>query len=301
MPRCPPPHPDACLVDTLWTDEYFSAYFPAFASRSVFPAAPERSLEDVPVGVTYTLLSLFHDGGGWMYPLVLCSLFALGVIVAKGYTLWVARRRSKQVLEEVETLARAGRLDDAIRVAAETPGPVAAILYSGLRRVRERQTGADIEKAIQTTGVIELGFLERGLTVLATVSNVAPLLGFLGTVAGMISAFGAIAAAGQVEASLVASGIKVALITTAAGLIIAVPVNIAYNFFVTRIDKLIIEMEEGTANVLNLVWDMEGQGGAAALSPGAGVRRHSPRPATGSIEGMGTPDRGADSDSHHQP
>jgi hypothetical protein len=85
--------------------------------------------------------------------------------------------------------------------------------------VRARQTGADIEKAIQTTGVIELGFLERGLTVLATISNVAPLLGFLGTVAGMISAFGAIAAAGQVEASLVAGGIKIALITTATGLI----------------------------------------------------------------------------------
>jgi biopolymer transport protein ExbB len=113
--------------------------------------------------------------------------------------------------------------------------------------VRERQTGRDIEKAIQTTGVIELGFLERGLAVLATISNVAPLLGFLGTVAGMISAFGAIAEAGQVEATLVAGGIKIALITTATGLIIAIPVNVAYNFFVTRIDKLIMEMEEGTA------------------------------------------------------
>jgi biopolymer transport protein ExbB len=258
-------------------------------------------LEEARTGVTYSLLSLFHDGGGWMYPLVLCSLFALGVIFAKAYTLWAAHRQSKNVLEEVETLARGGRLDDAIRVAAETPGPVAAILYSGLRRVRERQTGADIEKAIQTTGVIELGFLERGLAVLATISNVAPLLGFLGTVAGMISAFGAIAEAGQVEASLVASGIKIALITTAAGLIIAVPVNVAYNFFVTRIDKLIMEMEEGTAHVLNLVWDMESAGGVAALTGGVGVRRHSPKPLTDSVEGMGTPDRGAASDSDHQP
>jgi biopolymer transport protein ExbB len=252
-------------------------------------------------GVTYNLLSLLHDGGGWMYPLLLCSLFALGVIIAKGYTLWAARRRSKEVLEQVESLARGGKLDQAIRVAAETPGPVAAILYSGLRRVRERQTGADIEKAIQTTGVIELGFLERGLAVLATISNVAPLLGFLGTVAGMISAFGAIAEAGQVDAALVASGIKVALITTAAGLIIAVPVNVAYNFFVTRIDKLIMEMEEGTSHVLNMVWDMERVGGAAALSAGAGVPRHSARPATDSVEGRGTPDRGAASDSDHQP
>lgn len=258
-------------------------------------------MEEARTGVTYTLLSLFHDGGGWMYPLVLCSLFAFGVIIAKAYTLWAAHRRSKDVLQEVETLARSGKLDEAIRVAADTPGPVAAILYSGLRRVQERQTGADIEKAIQTTGVIELGFLERGLAVLATISNVAPLLGFLGTVAGMISAFGAIAEAGQVDATLVASGIKIALITTATGLIIAIPVNIAYNFFVTRIDMLIMEMEEGTAHVLNLVWDLEGAGGAAALSAGTGVPRHSPRPVTDSVEGMGTPDRGAASDSDHQP
>jgi biopolymer transport protein ExbB len=253
------------------------------------------------VGARYSLLSMFHDGGAWMYPLILCSLFALGVIIAKSYTLWAAHRRSRSVMEEVEGLARSGRLDDAIRAAAETPGPVAAILYSGLRRVRARQTGADIEKAIQTTGVIELGFLERGLTVLATISNVAPLLGFLGTVAGMISAFGAIAAAGQVEASLVAGGIKIALITTATGLTIAIPVNVAYNFFVTRIDKLIMEMEEGTANVLNLIWDMESPTSAMALASAGGVPRHGPRPATGAIEGQGTPDRGAAPDRDHQP
>jgi biopolymer transport protein ExbB len=259
-------------------------------------------LEETAVGVSYTLLTLFHDGGAWMYPLILCSLFATGVIIAKGYTLWAAHRQSKSVLEEVEGLVRSGRLDDAIRVAAETPGPVAAIMYTGLRRVRDRQVSSDIEKAIQTTGVIELGFLERGLAVLATIANVAPLLGFLGTVAGMISAFGAIALAGQVEASLVAGGIKVALITTASGLIIAIPVNLAYNFFVTRIDKLIMEMEEGTAHVLNLIWDMDKYGGAAALAARAGVAgRHSPRPLTDSVEGMGTPDRGAASDTDHQP
>ncbi|CAN5778844.1 MotA/TolQ/ExbB proton channel family protein [soil metagenome] len=253
------------------------------------------------VGTRYSLQSMFNDGGAWMYPLVLCSLFALGVIIAKAYILWAAHRRSRSVLVEVEGLARKGRVDEAIRVAAETPGPVAAILYAGLRRVQSRQSGRDIEKAIQTTGVIELGFLERGLTVLATISNVAPLLGFLGTVAGMISAFGAIAEAGQVEASLVAGGIKIALITTATGLIIAIPVNVAYNFFVTRIDKLIMEMEEGTSNVLNLIWDMDLAGGSAALAATGGVPRHGPRPATGAVEGKGTPDRGAAADSDHQP
>ncbi|HSJ30852.1 MAG TPA: MotA/TolQ/ExbB proton channel family protein [Longimicrobiales bacterium] len=259
-------------------------------------------MEESGVGSTYTLLTLFQDGGAWMYPLVLCSLFAFGIIIAKAYTLWAARRRSKSVLAEVETLVRAGKIDEAVRVSAETAGPVAAILYSGLKRVRAEQRTNDIEKGIQTTGVIELGFLERGLTILATISNVAPLLGFLGTVAGMISAFGAIAAAGQVEAALVAEGIKIALITTAAGLIIAVPVNVAYNYFVTRIDKLIMEMEEGTSHVMNLIWDMERPGGPrAALVAGPGVPRHGHIPATGSVEGMGTPDRGAAPDSDHQP
>src|SRR5690606_3408217 len=161
-----------------------------------------------------------------------------------------------RILAEVSELIQQNRIEEAIRLCEETPGPVAAILLSGLRRSLDRSyTSADIEKAIKTTGTIELGFLERGLPVLATVSNVAPLLGVLGTGAGMISAFAATEIAGQGEATLVAGGIKIALITPAAGLIIAVPVNIAYNYFVTRIDKLIIEMEEGSARVLNMIWD----------------------------------------------
>jgi biopolymer transport protein ExbB len=249
----------------------------------------------------YTLIDMFHDGGWFMYPLLLCSLFALGAILAKGYTLWAAGRRSRRLLEEVETLTRAGKINDAITLTRGEPGPVAAILAAGLGRMQERFPGDEIESAVKSVGIIELGFLERGLTVLATIANVAPLLGFLGTVAGMISAFGAIAEAGQVEATLVAGGIKVALITTAAGLIIAIPVNIAYNYFVTRIDKLIRAMEEGTSHVLNLVWDQERPARVAAAAAPVGLPMHGHRPATDSIEGMGTPDRGARPDSDHQP
>jgi biopolymer transport protein ExbB len=221
----------------------------------------------------YTLIDMFRDGGGWMYPILLCSLFAVGAICAKSYTLWLAERGSKRLLATVEQLCRAGRIAEAIELTDRTHGPVAAVLNAGLRRHRDRFDSTDIEAALTTTGVVELGFLERGLVVLATVSNVAPLLGFLGTVAGMISAFGAIATAGQVEASLVAGGIKVALITTAAGLIIAIPVNVAYNYFVTRIDKLIRSMEEGTAQVLNLVWDWDQgtRGASTATDAGNGL------------------------------
>ncbi len=211
-------------------------------------------------------MTLFNDGGFMMYPLILCSLIAVGVMIAKGWTLWVAHHESRKLLDGIEDLTQSGRLEDAIAMAEDTRGPVAAILLAGLRRVEERQSGghssgSDVQKAIATTGVIELDFLERGLAVLGTIANVAPMLGFLGTVIGMILAFQAIEIAGQVDPSLVASGIKVALITTAAGLAIAIPVNVGYNFFVTRIDRLIQDMEEGAQKVLNLIWSLEDREG----------------------------------------
>jgi biopolymer transport protein ExbB len=215
---------------------------------------------------SYELLTIFVDGGFMMYPLILCSLVALGVIIAKAWTLRVAHRDSQGLLDEIEALGSAGHLDKAIERARETRGPVAAILLTGLRRLKENQRGKDITKAIKTTGTLELDFLERGLTVLATIANVAPMLGFLGTVIGMIAAFDAIEAAGQVEPALVASGIKIALITTAAGLTIAIPVNISYNYFVTRIDALIADMEQGTQAVLDLIWRAQDEQRAASTT-----------------------------------
>ena len=124
----------------------------------------------------------------------------------------------------------------------------------------------ELEQVVSTTGAIELSFLERGLVILATIANVAPLMGFLGTVAGMILAFDSIATAGDVDPTTVAGGIKVALLTTAAGLTIAIPINIGYNFFVSRIDKLIVDMEESTQKVLNLAWDLESEGKLRVVS-----------------------------------
>jgi biopolymer transport protein ExbB len=213
------------------------------------------------VDTSYSLMTLFADGGWFMYPLLLCSMVALGVIFAKGWTLRIADRGTQKVLSEVGKAMREGRLDDATEIAFVTPGPAAAILLAGLRRIQGKRLGAgELDAAINVTGTIELGFLERGLVILATVANVAPLLGFMGTVAGMIEAFGAIEAAGQVEPALVAGGIKVALITTAAGLVIAIPVNVMYNFFVTRIDSLIVDMERGADDILKLAWALEREG-----------------------------------------
>jgi biopolymer transport protein ExbB len=220
----------------------------------------------------YHLLSLFSDGGFMMYPLVLCSLIALGVIIAKSWTLRVAHSSTKRVLAEVEEAAAEGRIGDAVELAAARPGPAAAILVAGLRRIIAGDAEEkELATAIRTTGTIELGFLERGLVILATVANVAPLMGFLGTVIGMIIAFASIEAAGDVDPTLVAGGIKVALLTTATGLFIAIPVNIGYNFFVTRIDTLILDMEQGARKVLDLAY---GRGlGVPMASTGASTVR----------------------------
>lgn len=213
------------------------------------------------MGTQYRLLTLFADGGMMMYPLVLCSMVALGVIIAKFFTLHIAHRGTINVLRDVEETAIAGDLDGALQIARATPGPAAAILLAGLRRIQTRTLApGELEAAVATTGTIELGFLERGLVILATIANVAPLMGFLGTVAGMILAFASIEAAGDVDPTLVAGGIKVALLTTAAGLVVAIPVNIAYNFFVTRIDRLIVDMEHGAQKIINLAWDLEKDG-----------------------------------------
>lgn len=246
-------------------------------------------------GPQYDLLSLFADGGEMMYALVLLSLVGLGVIIAKAWTLWVAHRDTEQVLEEVKGLALEGRIEEAMEVASSTPGPTAAILLAGLRRIEDHQsTQTELEQAVNTTGTIELGFLERGLPILATIANVAPLMGFLGTVIGMIMAFQAIEIAGDVDPVLVAGGIKVALLTTATGLAIAVPVNIAYNFFVSRVDTLIVDMEQGTQAVLNVAWDLEKEGivdlskptpppgrGAGVGTGGPGTSPGTPGPAPG--------------------
>lgn len=228
---------------------------------------------------SYGLIQLFADGGWMMYPLLLASLLGLGVMIAKAYILRAARRDTRRILGEVTELARERRLDDAIEIAEQTPGPVSAIVLTGLNQIREHRSGRDVEQAMASAGKIELGFLERGLVLLATVASVAPLLGFLGTVLGMIAAFAAIEAAGQVDATLVASGIKIALITTATGLAIAIPVNVAYNYFVTRVDQLILEMEEGSTAVVALLWDVF----KLETAPTTGERPHRAN-ATGTLD-----------------
>ena len=205
---------------------------------------------------------LCWNGGPYMIPLALCSILGLATIIVKFITLTMASVTTKRLLAQVNLFMEEKNIQGAVELCETTKGPVAAILLAGLRKVKD---GSDrVLKAIENTGTIELAFLERGLVVLATLSNVAPMFGFLGTVSGMISAFGAIEKLGEVSPQAVAGGIKEALISTAAGLTIAIPIQIFHNYFVTRVDRLILDMEESSQQIVETVILLEDEGAAAA-------------------------------------
>ncbi|UCG53708.1 MAG: MotA/TolQ/ExbB proton channel family protein [Candidatus Latescibacterota bacterium] len=197
----------------------------------------------------------YAKGGLFMHFLLLASVIGLVFIIERLWTLSRARTNVRALMGRVVRSLREKGVQGALEECENTRGPIAAILHSGLMRANH---GPDaVAKAIETSGTIEMSFLERGLVAIATVGNVAPLLGFLGTVSGMISAFAAIAAAEQVSAKLVAKGIQEALITTASGLIIAIPMNVMHNFFVSQIDRFITEMEEASAELINELVELE--------------------------------------------
>jgi biopolymer transport protein ExbB len=197
----------------------------------------------------------YIKGGFFMHFLLLCSIIGLVFIIERLWTLSRARTNVRRLMARVIRGLRERGVQGALEECESTRGPIAAILHSGLLRAGHGPSA--VEKAIETSGTIEMSFLERGLVAIATVGNVAPLLGFLGTVSGMISAFAAIAQAEQVSAKLVAKGIQEALITTATGLIVAIPMNIMHNFFVSQIDRFITEMEEASAELVNELVEME--------------------------------------------
>ena len=196
----------------------------------------------------------WEDGGWMMWPLAACLAIGIGIIIWKLIDLGITSSRTKKVLREVDERLAARDIPGAIKAARESNTPAGRILLAGLERADE---GSErVMKAIENVGLIQMAGLESGLVWLATIANVAPLLGFLGTVIGMIQAFQNIEAAGEVEATLVAGGIKVALITTAAGLTIAIPINIMHNYFVTKVDRLVIDMEESAQKMIDALHEM---------------------------------------------
>ncbi|MBD3220318.1 MotA/TolQ/ExbB proton channel family protein [bacterium] len=191
---------------------------------------------------------LFLKGGNFMWWLLIVALIGLVFIIERGITLTRAKVNTRKLIGTVITTLKTEGVHAAAEECQKWRGPIAAILYSGLQKA-DRGDEA-VEKAIGTAGVIEMSFLERGLVWVSSVANIAPLMGFLGTVSGMINAFEAIAQSDQVNAKLVASGISEALITTATGLVLAIPATLAYNYFVSAIDRFTIEMEEAAMELI---------------------------------------------------
>lgn len=200
-------------------------------------------------------LQFSWDEMGFMrWPLGVCLLLGILLIIWKFIDLLMKSGRTKSILSSVNALLAEQKMDEAMELCRGSNSPAANILFAGLER---RQEGSDrVMKAVENQGLLELTKLESGLVWLATLTNVAPLLGFLGTVVGMIIAFQAIELAGEVDPTTVAGGIKVALLTTAAGLAIAIPVSIAHNYFVSRIDSLVIDMEESAQKMIDTIHTM---------------------------------------------
>jgi len=206
------------------------------------------------------MVDLFIKGGPFMWPLLFALIVGIAVAFVKFWALTRASINTRKFLAKIKGALSTGGVDAATEICVNTRGPVASIFHAGL--LRAGRGVEHVEKAIEGAATIEMAFLERGMVWLATVANIAPLLGFLGTVSGMIKAFEAIALAGDIEPSLVASGISEALITTAAGLAIAIPIQALHNFFVSRIDKLIIEMEESSSDLIDTLTEIEQRSGA---------------------------------------
>lgn len=202
------------------------------------------------------MVELFLRGGIFMWPILALAIFGIMVVIERAYTLSKASRVTKRFLPKVlNTLKEEDGVRKAIELCENTPGPIAEIFHAGLSKVGYGMEA--VEKAIQSAGTVEMAFLDKGMIWLATVITLAPLLGFMGTVSGMINAFDAIAKVNDMSPAIVAGGISEALLTTLFGLIVAAPLQLCYNLFVARVDSIVVEMEESTMNLLETLSLME--------------------------------------------
>jgi biopolymer transport protein ExbB len=234
--------------------------------------------------LTGDFVEFIKIGGLVMWLLLAMSIIALGFIIERAIALWRAKINVTEFLTKIRKALIVNHSPrEAIKICEQYRGPVASIMKAGL--LKHGQPKEDIEKTIENAALYEIGRLERGLVVLATIANVAPLLGFLGTVTGMIRSFDALAAAGMTNPSLVASGIKEALYTTAGGLFVAIPVQIAYNFFMSRINRFVRDIETAANMLMETFAEMERTGVTVATADRTTAK---PKTATSAASPAGT-------------
>jgi biopolymer transport protein ExbB len=204
------------------------------------------------------IFKVIMQGGVLMIPIGLCSIVALAIIIERFYSLRRASIDTREFMDTMRQVLRQNRIQDAVEICDEVDAPIARIMRAGI--LKYNRSKEDIREAIEDAGHLEIPRLERYLSAMATCANIAPLLGLLGTVAGMIKAFAQIQALeGLVSPSDLAEGIGNALVTTAAGLTVAIPTLVAYNYFVSRVENMILEMEISSSELIELLTRHRGE------------------------------------------
>jgi biopolymer transport protein ExbB len=214
-------------------------------------AEPEAAAEE-DLGFHQELKKRFIEGGPtFMGIVLLCLILGLAIAIERIIFLNASTTNSKKLAQKVEDALESGGVDAAKEVCRNTTGPVASIYYQGLDRVNE---GIDVaEKSIVAYGGVQMGQLEKNVSWVSLFIALAPMLGFMGTVIGMIKAFDKIEAAGDMQPSLVAGGIKVALLTTVFGLIVAIILQVFYNYIVAKIDSIVNDMEDASITLVDIL------------------------------------------------
>jgi biopolymer transport protein ExbB len=215
-------------------------------------AAAQPAESEEPQGLHKEIKAKFIEGGAMFMSFVLLALiFGLAIVIERIIYLNLSTTNTKKLLQNVEEALNEGGVEAAKEVCRNTRGPVASIFYQGLDRYDE---GLDVvEKSVVSYGSVQMGLLEKGLTWISLFIAIAPMLGFMGTVIGMIDAFDSIQAMGDVSATAVAGGIKVALITTVSGLIVAIILQIFYNYLVSKIDSIVNAMEDASISLMDIL------------------------------------------------
>ncbi len=215
-------------------------------------AVVEEAAPEAPKGIHKQIKAKFIEGGAMFMSFVLLALIlGLAICIERIIYLNLASTNTKKLLQNIENALNDGGVEAAKEVCRNTRGPVASIFYQGLDRFDE---GIDVvEKSVISYGSVQMGLLEKGLTWISLFISLAPMLGFMGTVIGMIDAFDSIQAMGTISATAVAGGIKVALITTVSGLIVAIILQVFYNYIVSKIDGIVNTMEDASISLLDIL------------------------------------------------
>jgi len=212
--------------------------------------------DDAPASKSFhqVLKERFIEGGaGFMGIVLLCLILGLAVAIERIIFLNLATTNTQKLSSSVEDALASGGVEAAKEVCRNTKGPVASIFYQGLDRVDEGIDSA--EKAVVAYGGVQMGQLEKNISWLSLFIAIAPMLGFMGTVIGMIQAFDKISAAGGLDASLIAGDIKVALLTTVFGLVVAIILQIFYNYIIAKMDSIVNDMEDASITLVDLLVD----------------------------------------------